>query len=368
VAGDALYVPDWAGNLFKIEARSGSAVWARRLTDYTGLAKTISRTSPAIAGGDTLSGRVDWRTYTTPDNGGVAGGYSGVAVWGSTPVVDAPRSALYVTTGNNYRVPPQVEACEKARQDDPSRPSCLPPDDYVDAIVALDLQTGEVKWSRKLQGYDAWNFACLGLRPNCPDPRGPDYDFGQGPMLFTATGDDGPRPLLGAGQNSGIFWALDPVTGAVVSSRVVGPAGIVGGMQWGSATDGNRVYVAVANSDRKRHTLPSGKTTRSGLWSALDAATGAILWQTAVPGKGIPAIGPVTLANGVLYAGSMARSGDNMYALDAAEGTILWHYASGGSVAAGPAVVSGSVYWGSGYSNLGLGSPNDKVYAFEAGR
>jgi polyvinyl alcohol dehydrogenase (cytochrome) len=445
ISADAVYVPDWAGNLFKIDALGGAAVWSRSLADYTGIAKTIARTSPAVRDGvvyvgtldgayllaintgtgdllwktqldphpaavvtqspvvfqqrvyvgvsskeelvaslvpgykcctfrgsivavDAASGSVAWRTYTTPANGGVAGGYSGVAVWGSTPVVDAARNALYFTTGNNYSVPPDVEACEKARQGDPSQPSCLAPDDHVDAIVALDLQTGAIKWSTRMQGYDAWNFTCLGLpgrpRPSCPDPRGPDYDFGQGPMLFTAAGGDGPRELLGAGQKSGIFWALDPATGAAVWSRFVGPAGALGGLQWGSATDGARIYTAVTNSGRKRYTLPSGESTRSGLWSALDAATGAILWQTAVPAPRTGAMGPVTVANGVVYAGSMARSGDNMFALDAAAGTILWRYPSGGSVAAGPSVANGTVYWGSGYSNLRLGSANNKLYAF----
>ena len=36
----------------------------------------------------TSNGQIVWRTYTTLDNGGVPGGYSGAAVWGSTPVVD----------------------------------------------------------------------------------------------------------------------------------------------------------------------------------------------------------------------------------------------------------------------------------------
>jgi polyvinyl alcohol dehydrogenase (cytochrome) len=446
VTSDAVYVPDWAGNLFKIDAATGAAVWTRRLSDYTGLAKTASRTSPTISDGvlylgtldgayllainaatgnliwktqldahraaiiaqspvvfqqrvyvgvsskeelvaalmpgykcctfrgsvvavDAASGAIAWRAYTTPDNGGVAGGYSGAAVWGGSPVVDAPRNALYFTTGNNYNVPPEVAACEKARETDPALPPCIAPDDHVDAIVALDLQTGAVKWSRKMRGYDAWNFACYGLpgrlRPNCPDPRGPDKDFGQGPMLFTATGPDGPLQLLGAGQKSGIFWALDPSTGAVVWSRVVGPSGALGGMQWGSATDGSRIYTQVTNSGRKRHTLPSGQTTRSGFWSALDAATGAILWQTPAPGKRNTAMGPVTAANGVVYAGSMARTGDNMFALDAATGAILWRFPSGASVNAGPAISGGIVYWGSGYSSSKLGSANDKFYAFE---
>ena len=54
-----------------------------------------------------------------------------------------------------------------------------------------------------------------------------------------------------------------------------------------------------------------------------------------------------------------------MYVLNAATGRILWSFASGGSVAAGPAIVAGSVYWGSGYSKSGSGSASRRLYAFD---
>jgi polyvinyl alcohol dehydrogenase (cytochrome) len=303
---------------------------------------------------DAVTGHVLWRTYTTPENGGAARGYSGAAVWGSTPVVDAARGALYITTGNNYSVPPGTET--------------VAPDNHVDAVMALDLQTGAVRWSARMQGLDTWNIACAGpqRRRNCPDPKGPDYDFAQGPMLFTASTPQGPRTLVGAGQKSGIFWALDPATGAVVWSALVGPGGNRGGLEWGSATDGMRVYVANANSNREEHTLPSGETITGGSWAALDAATGEMLWQIAVPYRAL-ATAPVTVANGIVYAGSMARLGPTMYALDAATGAVLWRYWSGGSVNGGAAVVEGTVYWGSGYGKFFLGTGNDKLYAFAPG-
>jgi polyvinyl alcohol dehydrogenase (cytochrome) len=58
--------------------------------------------------------------------------------------------------------------------------------------------------------------------------------------------------------------------------------------------------------------------------------------------------------------------GTNMYALNGATGAILWSFAGGGSVAAGPAIVGGSVYWGSGYSKSGSGSASRRLYAFRA--
>jgi polyvinyl alcohol dehydrogenase (cytochrome) len=299
---------------------------------------------------DAATGAVVWRTYTTPENGGEPGGWSGVAVWGSTPVVDGPRGLLYVTTGNNYTVPPGT--------------SGVPADNHVDAVMALELQTGAVRWSSKMQGPDAWTAACEPFpRRNCPDPAGPDYDFAQGALAFTVAGQDGPRPLLGAGQKSGIYWAFEPATGQVVWSAIVGPPGVRGGMQWGSASDGRRIYAAAANSGRQTITLPSGETTNGGAFTALDALTGDVLWQTAVPRRGL-ALGPMTAANGVVYGGSMTRFGANMFALDAATGQILWRFRSGGSVVSGPAIAGGTIYWGSGYSKFGQGRANNKLYAF----
>ncbi len=75
----------------------------------------------------------------------------------------------------------------------------------------------------------------------------------------------------------------------------------------------------------------------------------------------------MTVANGVVYGGSMASGlgQNNMYALDAKTGKILWGFNSGGSVIAGAAVVNGTVYWGSGgYGHYNLGTPNNKLYGF----
>jgi polyvinyl alcohol dehydrogenase (cytochrome) len=105
--------------------------------------------------------------------------------------------------------------------------------------------------------------------------------------------------------------------------------------------------------------------------SALDPATGKILWQTAEP-TGSWAFGPVSVANGVVYAGAMDPNG-YMRALDAATGRILWSFASSGSVAGGPAIADGMVFRGSGYEHLN--SPtvrqsvgNNMFYAFSQHR
>jgi polyvinyl alcohol dehydrogenase (cytochrome) len=123
------------------------------------------------------------------------------------------------------------------------------------------------------------------------------------------------------------------------------------------------VYVAVSNSSRAAYRLISGETTTGGAWSALDASTGQILWQTADPLGGSDS-GPTAIANGVMYAGSLDPQG-HMYGLDAATGQIRFSFASGGSVVSGAAIANGTVFWGSGYTNLGFGTPNNRIFAFK---
>jgi polyvinyl alcohol dehydrogenase (cytochrome) len=173
-----------------------------------------------------------------------------------------------------------------------------------------------------------------------------------------------PEQLIGAGQKSGYYWALDPATGKLVWRTKIGPGGAGGGIFWGSATDGTNIYSAEADANKAPYTLQgsgpyAGQTITGGSWTAMNAATGAILWQTPDP-QSASDTGYVSVANGVVYAGSNASTGTNMYALDASTGAILWSFASGGEVRSGAAIVGAKVYWGSGYR----GGHNNKLYAF----
>lgn len=300
---------------------------------------------------DAHTGALQWKRYTVPDNGGQPGGYSGNAVWGSSLVVDPHRGLLYLGTGNNYTVPAGV--CETPNQTD-----CTPPaaDDLIDSVVALDLRTGSVRWVDRKENSDVFTIG---------DPNaGPDFDFGSAPNLYTTTIDGQRRDVLGIGQKSGVYWALDPSTGKTLWGTQVGPGGSLGGIEWGSATDGKQIYVAIANNHHAPYVLQgsgpfAGRTITGGSWAALDAATGKILWQIPDP-QGAMDLGFVSTANGVVYAGSDAATGNNMYALDAKTGQILWSFASGGSVASGAAIVDGVVYWGSGYH---IGAEHNALYA-----
>jgi polyvinyl alcohol dehydrogenase (cytochrome) len=432
VAGNAVYVPDWAGNLYAFQRDTGQQIWSMQVPKLDGVPGAVTRVSPAVHGGDLIigdlqsdfalhnganlmavdrqtgklnwitqvdnqpmaiitgspvvfgdvvyvgissneeilaipnsypcctfrgsvvavdanKGNILWKTYTVPSNGGQPGGYSGGPVW-QPPAIDPSRNLLYVGTGNNYSVPASVEACVKANQ----TADCTAPDDYFDTALALDLQSGSIRWSKKIGTYDAWTVACFISPPgtNCPAPPGPDYDLsGSGPNLLPN--------LVVFGQKSGFLWAFDPDNGTLLWSTPVGPAGIFGGIEWGTATDGSRIYVAISNSSHVSTKLINGQTVTGGLWAAVDAATGKILWQTGDP-DGASDYGAVSEANGVVYAGSLSGK---MFALNAQTGQILWRFATAGSVIDGPSIVNGVLYWGSGYGRVG-GTPNNKLYAF----
>jgi polyvinyl alcohol dehydrogenase (cytochrome) len=476
VVNGVAYFPDWAGNLYAVNASTGKQIWSSQLSDYSSPASlptgiiaqgTVSRTSPAVVNGvvyvgtqwaspgptgwllainaqtgkliwktqpdtsnpfpvitaspvvangivyvgmtsneeyaasisaypccsargsvvavDAGTGAVKWQTFTTPV------GYSGANVWGSTPIVDVARGMVVVGTGNNYSHPTDsaptsgtyanYKACKDAEG---SEAACLSPDNHADSILALDMNTGAIKWAQRLMkwdqpfvanGSDDWNTDCIagfGSGEHCPtntatQPTGPDYDFGSGPNEITYQTRTGPKTIIGAGQKSGIYYALDPDNnGAVLWHTQVGPGSALGGMEWGQATDGTRIYVAIANF----YGLTSAAGS-AGSWAALDPSTGAILWQTADP-NGAYDIGPVTVSNGVVYAGSMGKlppstlsaTEPTMLALDATNGKFLWNFTAGSSVNSGATVVKDTVYWGSGYSRLFLGTPNTKFYAF----
>jgi polyvinyl alcohol dehydrogenase (cytochrome) len=408
IAGDNLILGDQGGRLnmtagarvFSVDRRSGALSWVTVVEDN----KSAVITQSAVVYGDTVyvgvssleeqyaatasgfvccsfrgsvvalnkrDGRILWKTYMLP--GSEAPGYAGGSVWGSTPVVDVARGSLYITTGNNYTVPTAILDCQ-SRQTPAEVKSCVDAvpgsaANHFDSIVSLDLRTGSIKWARAMVPFDSWNIACLfavpGNEENCTVPSGEDFDFGQGAILYNVRSQGRWRQLLGAGQKSGVYWAVNPDDGSVVWSTQVGPGGSLGGFEWGSAYDGTRIYGAISNTLAQSWTLPSGEVARNGFWSALDPATGHILWQT--PGN--PAVrstnqGPVSVANGVMYAGTIDRAG-TMYALDASTGATLWTFASGGSVDSGPAIVDGTLYWGSGYGVRGIGiSPNNALYAF----
>lgn len=314
---------------------------------------------------DIATGAIRWKTDMVPP------GYFGGAVWGSTGAIDTKRHLVFMATGNNYWVPQATQDCINGGG---SPAACMSADNHFNSIVAMDLATGAVRWAARGMPYDAWNVGC-GLsipgvfevppNDNCPNPKGPDWDFAQGPMLFADTGNDADVGLVGAGQKSGMFWAFRAKDGKPAWSRQVAPPGLTGGLQWGSATDGQNIFVAIANSGLTGSgttpgvwTLKDGSTTTAGGWASLDAKSGAVQWTTKDP-LGSRAEAAVSGANGVVFGCNLDQVNGTMYALDAKTGKVLWSHDSGsgtspfvsgvfGACNAGPSIADGMVYWGTG--------------------
>lgn len=401
VVGNTVYIGTQQGAyLLAIDAATGALLWKTQLDTvdpfamitsspvvvgdvvYTGTASSQESAAGFIPGFvccnsrgsavavDANTGAIRWQTYTVPD------GYSGAGIWGSSPVVDVGRETVFVATGDNFSHPtdPAYLACIGSGG---TEAECLSPDDHVDSVLALDISTGAIRWSARMvnwnqqgitNGSDDFNVSCF-IPPysNCPTNPGPDYDFGSGVNEITyhghGHGHGGKTTIIGAGQKSGIYYAFDPDTGAELWQTQVGPGSELGGIEWGSASDGDRIYVAIANYFGIPYAMGS-----AGSWAALDPATGAILWQVADPNGSID-LGPLAVAKGVVYADSMSGNpGDpTMLALDASNGATLWSFAPGVSVNDGATIGKNMVYWGSGYAHLGIPGftgGNNTFYAF----
>jgi polyvinyl alcohol dehydrogenase (cytochrome) len=281
-------------------------------------------------------------------------------VW-ATPAVDTRRNVLYVTTGNNYSDPTTT---------------------LSDAFVALDLAGGRILWSRQMTTSDAYTAACrLPDKTNCAVSNGPDLDFGASPILVTLPGG---RRMLVAGQKSGVVHALDPdANGEVLWQTRIGRGGTMGGIQWGSATDGTNIYVALSDIGRLMLTYSTSTDAdpkQGGGMFALRLSDGERIWYTPPPGCGTrPRCSPaqsaaVSALPGVAFSGSVDG---HMRAYSAIDGSILWDFDTireyetvngvsgrGGSIdGPGPVIGGGMVFINSGYPTAG-GTPGNVLLAF----
>src|SRR5947209_2944212 len=211
---------------------------------------------------DEGSGAVRWISYTVPP------GHDGGAVW-STPSIDTATRRLYVGTGNAYHQPAA---------------------DTTDAMLALDARSG-----RLLAHYQATpddTFAS-------DNPAGPDADFGASANLLSGpTGE----LLVGEGQKSGVYWALDRATMRPVWHTTVGPSAPIGGILASTPYDGTRIYGTDALDGQ--------------VWALGRGGTQA--WSSADPGT--LDFAPPAIAHGVLYT---VDPGGFLVARDASSGTPL---------------------------------------------
>ena len=397
-AGYSLVFGDQIGWVYALDAKSGKLLWKRRVDDHEATRLTASpitlngvvyisassweetrSTEPqypcctfrgSVTALRVRDGALVWKSYTIdpPKKTGVnsAGaaqwGPSGAPVW-SSPTVDTKRGVLYITTGDNYSSPSTATS---------------------DAIAALDIRTGRMLWSQQTLPNDAYTSACRTQGPNCPEEKGPDYDFGSsGLLVHTARG----RDILVAGQKSGVVYAFDPdQKGKILWQTRVGKGGLNGGVQWGMASDGQFVYASVNDtSGVMNRSGPVGGATfdpaQGGGLTALRIEDGSKAWfapshpcDPPRPGCSPGQSSTLTLIPGAVFSSSLDG---HIRAFAAEDGEVLWDFdtakdfhtvnsvaAHGGSIdGAGPVVAGGMLYVNSGYPRNG-GMPGNVLLAF----
>jgi alcohol dehydrogenase (cytochrome c) len=260
----------------------------------------------------------------------------GGSAW-TTPAYDPKLGLLYAGVGN-----PSPQFQDETRPGDNL---------YTVALVALDAQTGALRWAYQQVPHDVWG-----------------YDVASPPVLFDTVVDGKTIPAVGQAGKTGWYYVIDRRTGALIrksdpfvtqehlfaaptAAGIRIAPGAFGGSSWSpaayDATSG-LAYVAGVNvpmlyqvitkagaggKDAIRYTeaTPTTDAPHTGTLTAIDTNTGRIRWQnkTAQPLVG----GTLVTAGGFVFAGE----GDgNLDAFDAASGELLWHASCGAGVNAPP--------------------------------
>ena len=393
----AIFFGDLRANAYAVNALTGALIWKTKVEEHAAARITGAPTLHAgvlyvpvssieeaagsqasyecctfrgsVVALDAATGKLVWQAYTIPEMPHPTGknargtqlfGPSGASIW-SAPTIDAKRGAVYVATSNSYSNPPAATA---------------------DAVLAFDLATGKLIWKQQATPNDAFVVACFTAdKSNCPEDHGPDHDFGQSPILVTLR--DGRRMLVIA-QKSGVVHALDPDDGGKFLWQTrIGKGGSLGGSEWGSAADGDRVYVANSDVRFKRDGTRQLDSTQGGGLFGLDLASGKIAMEVPPVACGdrrqcSPALSAaVSLIPGVVFSGGVSGF---LRAYATADGKLLWEFdtaqdfkavngvpAHGGAIdGPGPVIAGGMLYTNSGYGQWS-GVAGNVLLAFEVG-
>ena len=386
------YFADYATNVYAIDVTTGELKWKKRagihpqssvtgsvvvydgrvyvpLTSFEVISATNAdfdccTSSGGVVALDAADGAEVWRHRVIAEEAKVSGkkkngksfyGPSGAPVWCS-PTVDSKRQLLYIGTGENYTNPSTETS---------------------DAIQAIDLKTGKLKWNWQATSHDTWNLGCPD-NPNCPEKVGPDLDFGMAPLLVkTAQGKD----MLVVGQKSGVVHALNPDNGKLLWQKRIGKGGLLGGVHWGMATDGELVYAANSDNPYTLDLRDSLVKADPGLF-ALKIQTGEVVWKTSPAPCDtttrkvcIPANSAApTVIPGVVFAGDLNGF---IRAYSSVDGKVLWQFdtvkefdgvngikAKGGSIdGPSPLAADGMLFVNSGYGSFGE-IPGNVLLAF----
>tara|TARA_Y100000052_G_scaffold27549_1_gene36160 strand:- start:7065 stop:8945 length:1881 start_codon:yes stop_codon:yes gene_type:complete len=393
----AVFVGDRTGSVHTVNAKTGELIWKGSAGLYqasmiTGTPQLVGdklivpssmaeimigannaheccKTHGGVVALDAMTGERVWEYHTMPaaepvrdrGDGKMLYGPSGAPVWNS-PAIDLERGQLYIGTGEATSPPAHVN---------------------TDALIAIDLETGEENWAFQATANDIYLVGCRSEdQLNCV-PRTEtvyrDVDFGASTVLATSpSGTD----LLLAGQKSGTVWALDPDTGEVIWRRDIGTGGPSGGIHWGIAVDDTHVYAPISFPGRDLPDYEVPDDIKPGLY-AVSLETGEIDWAFQVEASCDEASKQFTPRCEMMFGLSGAPSiiGDYvvtggldgwLYVIDKSSGELVWKYqtsreyqtlngveAHGGAIDNASIVGSnGTLFVNSGYGLFGAGAGN----------
>ncbi len=390
ILGDTLFMGTLDAHLIAIDAKDGHPIWqttvakARAAYVITHAPLVIKdKVLVGVAGGefgirgfiaayDSRTGREVWRFSTVPGPGepghetwgGNSSERGGAPIW-MTGSYDADLNLTYWGTGN-----PSPDWNSDVRPGDNL---------YSDSVIALDADTGKLKWYYQFTPHDDF-----------------DFDSVQIPVLADIEWQGKPRKVMLWANRNGFFYVLDRTTGQFLLGkpfvkvtwargfdergkplRVEGQTpsldgtlvypGNPGGTSWYSPSysprtglfyipawvDSASVFVKLPGEYHEGRDY-SGGTTRSSVpfnWSpapnfrkeeegygavrALDPQTGERKWEFKM--TDVTEAGILTTASDLLFSGG--REG-YFYALDARTGALLWKTSLGAAVISSPMTYS----------------------------
>jgi len=365
VLGDRLFMVTLDAHLLAMDRRTGKVDWDVVLADYTvGYAATLAplvvkdKVIVGISGGEyptrgfidayePQSGKRVWRFYTVP-----APGEPGSDTWPDTEVMarggggawmtgsyDPELNLIYWGTGN-----PNPDYNGDDRRGDNL---------YTCALVALDPDTGRLKWHFQFTPHDTH-----------------DWDANHVPVLADLTIGGQPRKVVMVANRNGFFYVLDRVTGKLLLARPftdtkwarevdangrpivlneTGAKECIPDMHGGtnfmppSYDPARRLFFVTARETCaayfpvKQDIRPGSSSTSGGLrrmqdraygaLRAIDPTTGEPKWEIRYPTPTLA--GVMSTSSGVVFAGDHEG---NFSAFDAVSGKPLWHYPTGAPI------------------------------------
>ena len=211
--GDKLFMTTLDAHLLALDMKTGTIVWDATLEDYkNGYASTIAplvvkdKVIVGVAGGefgirgfidayDAQTGKRAWRFYTIPGPGepgndtwaGDSWKIGGAGVW-VTGAYDPEQNLVFYGTGN-----PGPDYHSESRKGDNL---------YSDSLVALDADTGRLRWHYQFTPHDVH-----------------DWDATEVPVLADITIAGQPRKVVMFANRNGFYYTLDRTTGKVIVAK-----------------------------------------------------------------------------------------------------------------------------------------------------